>query len=94
MSGGNKLSHFTFIIHAFIMYIRTLVTKRKVYFGLLADIRVLQYFFLVGALREPIGVHCAYLSTSVKFDTEVDQSILISFFEGAKAGAHWGRHIN
>ena len=49
---------------------------------------------IVGALREPIGVHCADLSTSVKFDTEVDQSVLISFFEGAKAGAHWGRHIN
>ena len=49
---------------------------------------------LVGDLRELIGVHCADLSTSVKFDTEVDQSILISFFEGAKAGAHWGRHNN
>ena len=49
---------------------------------------------IVGALREPIGVYCADLSTSVKFDTEVDQSILISFFEGAKAGAHWGRHIS
>ena len=49
---------------------------------------------IVGALREPIVVYCVYLSTSVKFDTEVDQSILISFFEGAKAGAHWGRHIS
>ena len=49
---------------------------------------------IVGALREPRGVYCADLSTSVKFDTEVDQSILISFFEGAKAGAHWGRHIS
>ena len=51
-------------------------------------------FLLVGALRESIGVYCADVSTSVKFDTEVDQSILISFFEGAKAGAHWGRHIS
>ena len=33
------------------------------------------------------------LSTNVKFYTCVDQSILISFFEGAKAGAHLGRHI-
>ena len=50
---------------------------------------------LVGALMEPLGVYCADLSTSVKFDTEVDQSILIYFFvEGAKAGAHWGRHIS
>ena len=49
---------------------------------------------IVGALREPIGVYCADLSTSVTFDTEVDQSILLSFFEGAKAGAHWGRHIS
>ena len=46
------------------------------------------------ALRVSIGVYCADLSTSVKFDTEVDQSILISFFEGAKAGAHWGPHIS
>ena len=37
-----------------------------------------------------MGVYCADLSTSVKFDTEVDQSILISFSEGAKAGARWG----
>ena len=51
-------------------------------------------YILVGALREPMGVYCADLSTSVKFDTEVDQNILISFFEGAKAGAHWGRHIS
>ena len=51
-------------------------------------------FQLVGALREPIGAYCADLSTSVKFDTEVDQRILISFFEGAKVGAHWGRHIS
>ena len=50
---------------------------------------LLVFWMLVGALREPIGVHCAYLSTSVKFDTEVDQSILIYFFEGAKDGAHW-----
>ena len=49
---------------------------------------------LVGALREPMGVYCADLSASVKFDTEVDQSILISFSEGAKAGARWGRHIS
>ena len=41
---------------------------------------------VVEALREPIGVYCADLSTIVKLDTEVDQSILISFFEGAKAG--------
>ena len=38
---------------------------------------------IVGALREPIRIYCADLSTSVKFDTEVDQSILIYFFEGA-----------
>ena len=37
-----------------------------------------------------MGVYCADLSTSVKFD----QSILISFSEGAKAGARWGRHIS
>ena len=55
---------------------------------------LLQRSLIVGALEEPIGVHCADLSTSVKFDTEVDQSILISFCEGAKVGAHWGRHIN
>ena len=52
------------------------------------------YRLIVGALREPMGVYCADLSTSVKFDTEVDQSILISFSEGAKAGARWGRHIS
>ena len=56
--------------------------------------RLRPYSTVVGALRESIGVYCADLSTSVKFDTEVDQSILISFFEGAKAGAHWGRHIS
>ena len=49
---------------------------------------------IVGALRGSNRVYCEDLSTSVKFDTEVDQSILINFFEGAKAGAHWGRHIS
>ena len=35
---------------------------------------------------------CAHLSTSMKFGPDVDQTILNSFFEGAKAGANWGRH--
>ena len=47
---------------------------------------------LVEELREQLGWYCAHLSTSMKFDTDVDQNILNSFFEGAKAGAHWGRH--
>ena len=55
---------------------------------------VLSFSHIVEALREPLRGYCADLSTSVKFDTEVDQSILISFLEGAKAGAHWGRHIS
>ena len=29
----------------------------------------------------------------MKFDTDVDQNILNSFFEGAEADAHWGHHI-
>ena len=49
---------------------------------------------VVETLRERLGRYCAYMSTSVKFDTEVDQGILFSFFEGAKAGAHWRRHIS
>ena len=36
------------------------------------------------ALRDPIGVYCADLSTSVKFDTEVDQSILIIVLRAPK----------
>ena len=40
-----------------------------------------------------LGVYCADLSTSMKFGTDVDQNILNLFFEGAKAGAHWGHHI-
>ena len=28
----------------------------------------------------------------MKFGTDVGQNILNSFFEGAKAGCHWGRH--
>ena len=47
---------------------------------------------VVDELREQLGWYCAHLSTSMKFDTDVDQNILNSFFEGAKAGAHWGRH--
>ena len=47
---------------------------------------------VVEELREQLGWYCAHLSTSMKFDTDVDQNILNSFFEGAKAGAHWGRH--
>ena len=47
---------------------------------------------LVEELREQLGWYCAHLSTSMKFDTDLDQNILNSFFEGAKAGAHWGRH--
>ena len=45
---------------------------------------------LVEELREQLGWYCAHLSTSMKFDTDVDQNILNSFFEGAKAGAHSG----
>ena len=48
---------------------------------------------IVEELREQLGWYCAHLSTSMKFDTDVDQNILNSFFEGAKAGAHWGRKI-
>ena len=44
---------------------------------------------LVGAL----GIYCADLSTIVQFGTDADQTIINSFFEGAKAGARWGRHI-
>jgi len=29
----------------------------------------------------------------MKFGTDVVYDILITFFEGAKAGDHWGRHI-
>ena len=47
---------------------------------------------LVEELREQLGWYCAHLSTSMTFDTDVDQNILNSFFEGGKAGAHWGRH--
>ena len=47
---------------------------------------------LVEELREQLGWYCAHLSTSMKFDKDVDQNILNSFFEGAKAGANWGRH--
>ena len=47
---------------------------------------------IVEELREQLGWYCAHLSTSMKFHTDVDQNILNSFFEGAKAGAHWGRH--
>ena len=39
-----------------------------------------------------LGIYCADLSTSMTFGTGVDQNILNSFLEGAKAGAHWGRH--
>ena len=46
---------------------------------------------IVGELWEQLGWYCADLSTSMKFGTDVDQNILNSFFEGAKAGAHWGR---
>ena len=38
--------------------------------------------------REPVRGYCADLSTSMTFDTDVDQSILISFLEGAKVGAY------
>ena len=47
---------------------------------------------IVEELREQLGWYCAHLSTSMKFGTDVDQNILNSFCEGAKAGAHWGRH--
>ena len=43
-------------------------------------------------LRDHLGWYCADLSTSMKFGTYVDQTILNSFFESAKAGGHWGRH--
>ena len=43
--------------------------------------------------RGPIGIYCADLSTIVQFGTDADQTIINSFFEGAKAGARWGRHI-
>ena len=54
--------------------------------------RLLANYMLVEELREQLGWYCAHLSTSMKFDTYVDQNILNSFFEGAKAGAQWGRH--
>ena len=47
---------------------------------------------IVEELREQLGWYCAHLSTSMKLETDVDQNILNTFFEGAKAGAHWGRH--
>ena len=37
-------------------------------------------------------MHICLQLTSMKFDTDVEQNILNSFFEGAKAGARWGRH--
>ena len=51
-----------------------------------------QLLVLVEELREQLGWYCAHLSTSMKFDTDVEQNILNSLFEGAKAGARWGRH--
>ena len=50
------------------------------------------FHLVVEELREQFGWYCAHLSTSMTFDTDVDQNILNSFFEGAKAGAHWSRH--
>ena len=47
---------------------------------------------VVEELRDHLGWYCADLSTSMKFGTHVDQTILNSFFESAKAGGHWGRH--
>ena len=47
---------------------------------------------LVEELRDHLGWYCADVSTSMKFGTHVDQTILNSFFESAKAGGHWGRH--
>ena len=50
-------------------------------------------FVLVQALRDILGGYCVDLSTSMTFGTDVEQNILNSFFEGAKAGAYWGHHI-
>ena len=47
---------------------------------------------IVEELRDHLGWYCADLSTSMTFGTHVDQTILNSFFESAKAGGHWGRH--
>ena len=47
---------------------------------------------VVEKLRDHLGWYCADLSTSMTFGTHVDQTILNSFFESAKAGGHWGRH--
>ena len=47
---------------------------------------------IVEKLRDHLGWYCADLSTSMNFGTHVDQTILNSFFESAKAGGHWGRH--
>ena len=52
------------------------------------------YLLLVQALRDILGGYCADLSTSMKFGTDVEQNILNSFFEGAKASAYWGHHIS
>ena len=43
-------------------------------------------------LVEELRTNCADLSTIMTFGTDVDQNILNSFFEGAKAGGPWGRH--
>ena len=71
--------------------IATHVTRISPIIGTAAN-GVLSHCSLVEELRGQLGWYCAHLSTSMKFDTDVDQNILNSFFEGAKAGAHWGRH--
>ena len=44
---------------------------------------------LVEKLRDQRGWYCAELSTSMKVGTDVDQNMLSSVVEGAKAGGHW-----
>ena len=43
-------------------------------------------------LREQLGWYGAHLSTSMTFDTYVDQNILKPFFEGPKPALTGGRH--
>ena len=45
--------------------------------------------YIVGALRDLL---CRFVY-NCEIGTGADQTIINSFFEGAKAGARWSRHI-